>query len=380
MEALHAYFRQESLAMRSWSILLVTLLLFAIAFPACTTDAPDETRQDGDSSDGDDTSDGDDASDGDTQPDGDGQPDGDEPLDGDETDGDREIEIDVSDGDDDGDIEQDAPAAEDFLAMTFNLRTGTAADGPNSWTQRREMVANLIAREQPAVMGVQEAWKFQIEYIQDNVPDYEWVGISRADLEAYDEYCAVLFRNDLFALVQSETFWLSDTPDSPGTQFSPNQNYPRIVTWAEIQSLKSGRNLFVFNTHFDTSSADEIPERSAALLVSRIAAIAGDAPTLVMGDFNEFVGSNAYRILTGDMDYQGVSGNLVDPWVLLELPEEGSYHGFSGVSTHTSRIDWILATSTLTPVSGAVLHDEEDGRFPSDHFPLTALYQWPVGE
>ncbi len=327
--------------MRSWTILLMILLILAMTLPACTMDTIDGVC------------------------DGDTPSDGDVPVDGDQADGDRE---------EDDDIDKDASAAEEFLAMTFNLRTGTAADGPNAWTQRRAIVVNLIARERPVVMGVQEAWKFQIEYIQDNVPDYEWVGVSRSDLDGLDEYCAVFFRNDLFALVYSGTFWLSDTPDTPGTRFSPNQNYPRIVTWAEIQSLKSGRILFVFNTHFDTSSADEIPERSAALLANQIYAIAGDAPSLVMGDFNEFVGSDAYRILTGEMEYKGVRGNFIDPWVALELPEEGSFHGFSGVSTHTSRIDWIFATLDLNPISGSVLNYEEDGLFPSDHFPLTTQY------
>jgi endonuclease/exonuclease/phosphatase family metal-dependent hydrolase len=270
----------------------------------------------------------------------------------------------------------EAPVPEEVRALSFNLRTGFAEDGPNAWPERRDMLARLLERAAPDVLGVQEAWRFQLDFLAERVPGYAWVGLARSGVEQIDEYCAVFYRTDRFARVGDGTFWLSDTPDEPATRFSEAQNYPRIVTWAALRSLASDRVLYVFNTHFDTSQADEIPERSAALLVRRQAALAGLGPALVTGDFNQHVGSEAYRILTGEAAYEGARGRLVDPWAVLGLPEEGTYHRFTGVPTQPSRIDWVLGTEELVPRGGRVLHDQEDGRFPSDHFPVEATFAW----
>lgn len=276
----------------------------------------------------------------------------------------------------DGDMETDAAETENILAMTFNLRNGMATDGANAWSNRKALVTEVIESQKPAILGVQEAWKFQVEHIQSTVPGYAWVGVSRQNIEGLDEYSAVFFRKDRFALIDSGTFWLSETPDTPSSKFSDAQSTARIVTWAGLESRQSGQTFFVFNTHFDTSNEDFIKERSAALLVRRIASIAQNHPALVMGDFNDIVGSSAYRILTGAMTYEGVSGHLIDPWVVLGLPEEGTYHGFTGTASAKSRIDWLLATQEFQALSGSVLHDEKDGRYPSDHFPSIASFSW----
>ena len=95
------------------------------------------------------------------------------------------------------------------------------------------------------------------------------------------------------------------------------------------------------------------------------------------GDFNEGVGDVGYQILTGETSYQGSSGNLLDPWVALALPDEGTFHSFTGVPTGTTRIDWVLHSDHLTPTAAEVSHYNQDGRYPSDHFPVFALFTWP---
>ncbi len=260
--------------------------------------------------------------------------------------------------------------------LTFNLRNGMAQDGPDGWAYRRDMVGRLVAREAPAVMGVQEAWQYQLDELLERVPGYAWVGVPRSNVAQIDEHCAVFYRTDRFALVETGTFWLSDTPDEPTTKFSELQCCLRVVTWAALESLESGRVLHAFNTHFDTIAADQIPQRSAALVARRIDELAGTGTALLTGDFNQPVGSDAYRILTGALEFGGVRGGLVDPWAALGLPEEGSFHRFTGVATGTSRIDWVLGSADLGSVGGRVLHDQEDGRYPSDHFPVAAAFEW----
>lgn len=279
------------------------------------------------------------------------------------------------DADDDSDDDDDVSPHIDLKAMTFNLRTGMAVtDGKNWWPYRKDIVCNLVAQESPDVMGTQEGLKFQIDYIKNNVPGYEWVGISRAGNQS-DEFCAIFYKSERFNLLETGTFWLSDTPEVVGSKFSDKQLFPRIVTWAEFELLGNGRSLFAFNTHFDTYNGDDVPEKSAALLASKIEEIAGDAPVLVTGDFNEYVESDAHRILVGEMAYDGVSGSLLDPWSILGLQEEGTTHGFTGVSNDPSRIDWILCTEQFVPLAGEVSHYNENGHYPSDHFPVIVEFE-----
>jgi len=276
-------------------------------------------------------------------------------------------------GNEAGDGDTGVPAAETLKAMTFNLRTGLAFDGADSWLFRRELVGGVVTSEAPEVMGTQEGWAFQLDFIQKSVPGTEWVGTSRRG-SAFEEHCAVFYRTDRFRLLHSGTFWLSDSPDEPGTKFSAGQGFPRIATWTELESRAGGQIFFVFNTHLDNYREEQVHERSASLLVRQVERIAAGAPTLLTGDFNEPVGGPAYEILTGKAEFDGVRGSLVDPWKTLGLAEEGTFHGFDGVANGPSRIDWVLASPGFLALAGEVLHDQVNGRYPSDHFPVAAAF------
>ncbi len=80
------------------------------------------------------------------------------------------------------------------------------------------------------------------------------------------------------------------------------------------------------------------------------------------------------------MEYEGVSGSLLDPWEALGITEEGTFHGFTGVATGDRRIDWILYNSGFEPLSASVMHYENEGHYPSDHFPVEATFRGIVQE
>ena len=345
------------------------------------SDDDDDTETDDDAVDDDDISDDDDASDDDagcddddiddddTTDDDDDMVDDDDIIDDDDTDDDDLVD------DDDADDDDDFVGPEAIRAMSFNLRTGLAPDGDDAWSNRKQIVTAYIASELPDVMGVQEALIFQLAFIKTTVPGYEWVGRSRRLLP--DEYSAVFYRADKFTLIDQSTFWLSDTPDVVGSMFSTSQLCPRIVTWAKLESNASGRVLFVFNTHFDTYHGDQVHEKSAALLAEKIEEIAQGAPVIVTGDFNESVGASGYNILTGVTEFNSISGNLVDPWIELSIPDEGTFHDFTGIPTGSSRIDWVLHTEQITPTDAVVSHYNQGGQYPSDHFPVYTDFTWP---
>lgn len=270
------------------------------------------------------------------------------------------------------DTDAPAPLPKPLKVMSFNLRNGMAMDGDNSWKIRKEIVFHFLAAERPDIIGTQEAYPFQVTDLTTEFPNYAWVGIGRnnSPLVDIDEACIVFYDTNRFSLEDSDTFWLSDTPNDPATKFSDNQGYPRIVTWARLLDKSTGISIYHFNTHYDLSEEDNIPQRSSALIVTKIAEIAGDSPVTLSGDFNQYVDSPAYQILVGQADWDGVSGTLLDPWRELSIPEEGSFHGFTGVATSNLRIDWLLHSAHYTALEGVVSHYNENNAYPTDHFPV----------
>ena len=98
--------------------------------------------------------------------------------------------------------------------MSFNLRYGTADDGPDSWPHRRELVFDVIREVAPDVLGTQEALRFQLDELSTGVPGFGEIGVGRDDGESAGEYAAILYREDRLHVLEHGTFWFSDTPDS----------------------------------------------------------------------------------------------------------------------------------------------------------------------
>ena len=78
--------------------------------------------------------------------------------------------------------------------MTYNLRLDISSDGPNQWERRREQVASQIGFHRPDVCGIQEGLSQQIDYLEQNLPHYDYVGVGRDDAQRAGEFSAILSR------------------------------------------------------------------------------------------------------------------------------------------------------------------------------------------
>ena len=173
---------------------------------------------------------------------------------------------------------------EPLQVMSFNIRYGTANDGDNHWSVRREMLFDVIREREADLVGLQEALAFQIDEIQAAVPGYAVVGVGRDDGGRAGEFSAILFKVGRFRVADAGTFWFSDTPEVPASK-SWGNNITRICTWARLID-RDGRGFYHFNLHLDHESQPS-RERSTALLRQRIEARAFlTDPVVVTGDFN----------------------------------------------------------------------------------------------
>jgi endonuclease/exonuclease/phosphatase family metal-dependent hydrolase len=255
-----------------------------------------------------------------------------------------------------------APQAAEWRVMSFNIRYGTADDGPDAWPARQGRVAALIRREAPDILGLQEALRFQLDELRAMLPAYGEVGVGRDDGREAGEYAAILFRTDRFQLVQSGNFWFSDTPSVPGSR-SWGNTITRLATWVRLRDRATSDTVSVYNVHLDHESQPS-RERSVALLLQRIRQRGNHDPVIVTGDFNAGEDNPAVAAMRSAFTDTYRDVHPADTLV-------GTYHGFRGTTTG-ARIDYVWTSDGLTTLEARIERTREGGRYPSDHFPVLA--------
>lgn len=259
--------------------------------------------------------------------------------------------------------------AGDLRVMSFNIRYGTANDGKDAWPKRQDLVAGVIRDFQPDLLGTQETLPLQAEFLKSEFPEFQYVGWSR-DSNLNGEQCGILLRRERFEIVGSGQFWLSETPDEKFSK-SWDSSLPRVVTWVRLKDKQSDNREFLFaNTHFD-HLGKEARKQSAILVRQRLLEMAPHLPIIVTGDFNCPEGSEPWNELLRD----GMLKDSLRQVHPVRTENEGTFHGFTGTPGE-GRIDWILTSDRLRATESTIVRSSENGRFPSDHFPVTAILKW----
>lgn len=272
--------------------------------------------------------------------------------------------------------------------MSFNIRTETARDYRHAWDLRKHLVIKRVHAFDPDLLGLQECQEGdQEQFVRDQLPGYEFIGVRRGDdSRTGREMAPLLFRKEAFDLLDSGHFWLSKTPERQGSKLL-GAVFPRTATWAALRPKDSrDRTLYFFNTHFDYIPL--ILPGAAQILRDQVAAIASGMPTVVTGDFNTPAGGSAYRILTEPYEEAGRDAGdsaftLADVSVNSRTTsgeQAGTIHKF-GLINRPLIIDWILASNHFTAQDAIIDDFDDNGLYPSDHFPVSAVLngQWGTG-
>ena len=259
--------------------------------------------------------------------------------------------------------------------MSFNIRYDRPASQPGDvdyWPDRIAPLQDLVRREVPTILGVQEALHHQLVAIEAALPpSYRMIGAGREG-GSRGEYSPIFYDAERLQLIEWDQFWLSDTPKVIGSS-SWGNGVTRIVTWGRFRDTATDRQLLLVNTHFDHES-DNARVRAAAAVLDLVRIFQPRLPTIVMGDFNSDAGSSsAYRSFLA-------SGVLGDAWVLARehlTPDYGTFPRYGPPVEGGRRIDWILATPDVLVLQAAVNTSTLDGRHASDHVPVQVLVDIP---
>lgn len=256
---------------------------------------------------------------------------------------------------------------ENLTVMSYNVRYDEAlfsAGNPKEtdWVYRKEAQVALIDFHSPDVVGMQEPHLHQVCFFAEKLPDYAWVGVGREDGKDDGEYNPIFYRKDKFRLLDSGTFWLSETPEKPSKSW--DAGYLRICTWTKFETKDEQTVFFVFNTHFD-SKGQEAREWSAALVNRKIRELAAGYPAIVMGDLNFTSDNPAYSTMKAD----GLQDSRVVS-ISAAYGPEGTFNGFQFGQTPKNRIDYIFVGGLIKVLKHGVLTDSFRQNYPSDHLPV----------
>jgi len=224
-------------------------------------------------------------------------------------------------------------SAQTLGVMTFNVRYPSPNDGPNIWENRRDILVETIRLKDPDLLGTQELFYSQGQYIAEKLPEYTWFGISRRGNHE-DEHMGVFYKKSKLKLIDSGNFWLSETPEVPGSM-SWDVSLPRMVTWGIFEIVATGRRFAYYNTHFPHRRQDHQARiECARVIAQRVRALPPDLPFIMTGDFNAQAGEEVYRILVPP---------LKDAWIeaAQKSGPETTSSRWRG-NTEGRRIDWIL--------------------------------------
>ena len=289
---------------------------------------------------------------------------------------------------------------------SYNIRFDNADvakfDGPNAWVHRKEALVNLIRKMNLDAFGLQEVTPGQAAYLRKALPEFEFVGEHRAFDRVSDEASPVAYRKDRFEAEKSGTFWLSETPDVPGS-IGWGAALPRVCSYLVLRERSTGRRFCFANAHTDHVSA-LAREKGMLLIVDRMRKFGGGAPIVFTGDHNcreteapalavskilkntltnsETAPKGPWRTFNG-WQWRDAELPAVDA---LKLPSnvrnaskgspdaDKSSNGGYDWCDFGPRIDYIYVSRGVRVLSCDTLADPRpDGKlYPSDHFPVSA--------
>lgn len=246
--------------------------------------------------------------------------------------------------------------------MSFNIRYDNLNDGSNRWELRKSEVVALLNYYKPDFFGLQEALPNQIGYIAANLEAYNSIGHGRDGLDSNSEGTPIFYDRENFDLLNSDVFWLSETPEKPSKGWDASLN--RIAVYGVFKSKDSGDIIHIFNVHFDhlgriarEKSAEQLIKyiKTNNLLNERI---------VLMGDLNCLPNESPVKIL---------NQYLEDSFKANELGTYGPFGTFNGFDTEkilTQRIDYIFVRNLDVYSYRAIDDKRKNNLYPSDHLPI----------
>ena len=263
-----------------------------------------------------------------------------------------------------------------YKIISFNVRYSSAPeiDGDNRWELRRDAAVKMVAQQKPLVMGLQEACPDQIDFLDLNLTGYKHIGVGRDDGKRAGEMMAIYYDTTRLTLLDSGTFWLSETPEKVSIGWDAACN--RTCTWGRFKVNDTGFEFLYFNTHLDHLGS-LARKNSIKLIVDKMTELNPDnLPVFLSGDFNS---------TTDDPIFDPLKASLKDAREVSAISDKIiTYNGFGTVTDNpNTRKEWVIDHiffSGVNPMAFMVLNGNYGVPFISDHYPISFKFSTQTEE
>jgi len=254
--------------------------------------------------------------------------------------------------------------AQELDVMSYNIRYASPNDGPNLWENRKGAMVETLSNINPDLLGLQEVLHTQLLELTNGLKEYSYIGVGREDGKTMGEYSPILYRKDTFEVLDSGTFWLSDTPSQISVGW--DAALERICTYARFLLRQSGKEFWMLNTHFDHVGV--LARANAAhLILEKINTLnTSSLPVVVTGDFNLEPYEEPIKIMQSA--FEDVHKTLAS-----SARNYGTYNGFDTRSSGERRIDYIFQKGFKLKEADHPWLKTKNGYWLSDHHPVRAL-------
>lgn len=261
-------------------------------------------------------------------------------------------------------IATDMSEEKSLVVLSYNIRMSAApdSDGPHRWENRKEASLRMIAEQQPVAIGLQELCQDQIEYLTQNLSQYDYIGVGRDDGKKAGEVMAIFYDKERLKLLKGGTFWLSATPDEVSRGWDAACH--RTATWALFRDLQSGKRWAMINTHLD-HKGPEARREGMKLVASRVEEFTSKGiPVVVTADFNA---------TTDEAIFAPLQAVALDARKEADAADQSMT--YNGWGKEYLQIDHIFAHG-LRLERFEVLKGDYGVPFISDHYPVALVFQF----
>lgn len=256
--------------------------------------------------------------------------------------------------------------------LCCNIRVDVQEDrnAGNGWNDRKDFCLEVIRAQNADVICTQECRNAHYQDLKRGLPEFENFGLANPDAE-FNPTNAIFFARDRFEMVSAGGFWLSESPHIAGSQ-SWDSSRPRFANWVHLKDLETDKEFRLWNTHLD--HIGPIARVKGAEVIVEGSEIYGGFPQLLTGDFNTDASDRAIVTLK--------AGGWTDTYDAVHGPEDPgfTYHAFLGPrfllekpdARIKGKMDFIFCRGTVEPLAAEIIRDSRDGRYPSDHYFISA--------
>ena len=254
--------------------------------------------------------------------------------------------------------------AQELDVLSYNIRYASPNDGPNLWKNRKGDMIETLSNINPDLLGLQEVLHIQLLELTNGMKEYSYIGVGREDGKTKGEYSPILYRKDAFEVLDSGTFWLSDTPSQISVGW--DATLERICSYARFLHRQSGNEFWMFNTHFDHIGV--LARANAAhLILEKINALnTSSLPVVVTGDFNLEHYEEPIKIMQSSLED-------VQKELTSTEPNYGTFNGFDTQTSGERRIDYIFQKGFKLREADHLWLKTKNGYWLSDHHLVRAL-------